>query len=167
MVLIQKCAPPTPNIMHTVIIRKCITDLCGKMSRGLRTRLLKCLSLSSSPLLPLLLFSCCSHCSQFRSYGESGASQGCKARGLGKGFPCHSHQQHRRHCQDVCLHLGKVYVWEKNWGKRGRGRLHHFTSVLLMHSALQSTTIRAWVGGREAATWIIFDVQCFNGFLNV
>ena len=39
-------------------------------------------------------------------------------------------------------------------GKRGRG---HFTSVLLVHSALQllmlrlSTTICVWVGGREAA----------------
>ena len=155
MVLIQKCVPPTPNIMHTVIIRKCITDLCGKMSRGLRTRLLECLSLSSSPLL---LFSCCSHCSQFRSYGESGASQGCKARGLGKGFPCHSHQQHRRHCQDVCLHLGKVYICVRGKLREEREKtitsLHISLAYAFSFTVTHAQTIfhHMCVGGRKGSS---------------
>ena len=73
--------------------------------RGLRTRLLECLILSSSPLL-------FSSSSQFRSYGESRPSQRCEGRGLGQGFSCHCHKQHWCYCQNVCLHLSKLYVWE-------------------------------------------------------
>lgn len=55
-------------------------------------------------------------------------------------------------------------------GKRGRG---HFTSVLPVHSALQllmlrlSTTIRVWVGGREAARSGTCNVSMVSWMSNI